>query len=130
VTLVDSSAWIEFLRDTGSPACERVSALLTEGAVMTCGPVRMELLAGARDDVHLVRLRRLLARATSLGTAPADFDRAAGLYRACRRQGETVRRLVDCVIAAHALRAGVPVLHRDVDFEVLARHTPLELDPL
>lgn len=122
--LIDSSAWIEFLRDTGSPTCLRVDALLgTDIAV--CEPVRMEVLAGARDDRHLSDLRRLLARATVLATEPADFEGAASLYRTCRRQGETPRTLVDCLIAAIAVRSEVPVLHADADFEVLARHTAL-----
>jgi len=47
--------------------------------------------------------------------------------RPCRRGGETVRRLVDCLIAAAALSADVAVLHDDSDFDVLARHTALRL---
>lgn len=124
--LIDTSAWVEFLRDTGSPVCNRVDALL--GAdIATCDPIRMEVLAGARDDRHLRDLRGMLARATSIATVPSDYEDAALLYRACRRRGETVRKLVDCLIAAHAVRAGVPVLHADVDFDALARHTDLSV---
>ena len=42
--LVDTSAWIEFLRDTGSPVCRRVDALLAS-TIVVCDPVRMEVLA-------------------------------------------------------------------------------------
>ena len=42
--LVDTSAWIEFLRDTGSPICKRVDDLLA-AEVATCDVVRMEVLA-------------------------------------------------------------------------------------
>lgn len=38
-----------------------------------------------------------------------------------------MRSLIDCLIAAVALRHGVPVLHHDADFEALARHTPLQI---
>ena len=65
--LVDTSAWIEFLRDTGSPVCTLVDELLA-GEIAICDAVRMEVLAGARDDSHLLSLRRLLARATVLPT--------------------------------------------------------------
>ena len=58
---------------------------------------------------------------------PQDFDLAAQLYRRCRRQGETVRRLVDCLIAAVAIRHRTPVLHSDNDYNVLARHTALAI---
>jgi predicted nucleic acid-binding protein len=125
VILVDTSAWIEFLHDTRSATCERVDRLLAAD-MATCHPVRMEVLAGARDDAHLPQLRGLLARAALIPTEPADYETAAALYRTCRRRGETVRKLIDCLIAAHAIRAGMPVLHADADFGVLARHTALE----
>jgi hypothetical protein len=125
--LIDTSAWIEFLRGTDSPACNRVDELL--GAdIACCDAVRMEVLAGARDENHLDRLRRLLARATTLTTEPARYDQAAQLYRQCRRRGETPRKLVDCLIAAVAIHAEVPLLHADVDFDALARHTSLRVD--
>ena len=126
--LIDTSAWIEFLRDTGSPVCRRVDELLA-GDVATCDPVRMEVLAGARSDAHLRDLRGLLARGTLLPTLSGDYEDAATLYRACRGGGETVRRLIDCLIAAVAIRADVPVLHADADFDMLARRTALHLDP-
>lgn len=126
--LVDTSAWVEFLRDTGSAVCERVEELLAE-EIATCHPVRMELLAGARDERHLQAIRRLLARATTLEAQPADYEEAARLYRVCRGQGETVRKPIDCLIAAHAIRERVPILHADADFAVLARHTELLVDP-
>ncbi len=99
--LVDTSAWVEFLRDTGSPVCAEVDRLLGSDFAIT-DPVLMEVLAGARD-----------------------FDDAAQLFRVCRRGGRTVRRLIDCLIAAIAIREGVPILHADSDFTVLARYTRL-----
>jgi predicted nucleic acid-binding protein len=127
VILIDTSAWVEFLRDTGSPACTCVDQLL-DADIATCHPVRMEVLAGARDEKHLRDLRRLLARASTLPTEPADYEEAAALYRMCRRKGETVRKLIDCLIAASAIKADVRVLHADADFDVLARHTPLRIE--
>lgn len=122
--VVDTSAWIEFLRDTGSVVCVTVDELL-EGEIAICDAISMEVLAGARSDHHLAQLRGLLARATMLPTGPDDFDRAAGLYRTCRHRGETVRKLIDCLIAAVAVRADAPILHADTDFAALARQTSL-----
>lgn len=124
--LIDTAAWIEFLRDTGSPVCQRVDDLLA-GEIATCDAVRMEVLGGARDDQHLQQLRRLLARASMLPTESVDYDAAAALYRTCPHQGHSVRTLIDCLIAAVAIRGDVPILHLDTDFEVLAAHTPLRV---
>jgi hypothetical protein len=127
VILIDTSAWVEFLRDTGTPICERVDELLGV-PIATCDPVRMEVLAGARNEIHLRDLRGLLARATVLPTEPVDYEDAAAVYRACRRSGQTVRTLIDCLIAAVAIRHDVPILHADVDFEAIARSTALAID--
>jgi predicted nucleic acid-binding protein len=128
VILIDTSAWVEFLRDTGSVISDRVDALL-DHEIATCHPIRMEVLAGARDEQHLADLRGLLARASLLPTEPTDYEEAAVLYRTCRRRGETVRKLIDCLIAATAIRSAIPILHSDNDFDVLARHTPLSIEP-
>ena len=124
--LVDTSAWVEFLRDTGSPVCTRVDALLA-GEIATCDPIRMEVLAGARDENHLNDLRRLLARASVIELVSGDYEDAAAIYRTCRRRGETVRKLIDCLIGAVAMRADLPLLQADSDFDVLARNTSLQL---
>ena len=123
--LIDTSAWIEFLRDTGSPVCESVQDALT-GEIAVADPIRMELLAGARNEQHLVQLRRLLARGSQFHADPTDYEQAAILYRQCRANGETVRKLIDCLIAAIAIRNQIALLHQDVDFDVLNRHTALE----
>jgi hypothetical protein len=88
----------------------------------------MEVLAGARDQEHLQQLRQLLARATMLPTESIDYDTAAALYRSCRGQGKTVRKLIDCLIAAVAIRAKVPVLHVDAEFTTIAAVTELRID--
>ena len=124
--MVDSSAWIEFLRNTGSTVCNIVDEVLGR-EIAVCDAVRMEVLAGARDESHLLSLRRLLARAVVITTRATDYDDAAALYRRCRQQGETVRKLIDCLIASVAIRAGVPVLHTDTDFDLLARHSDLRI---
>jgi len=87
----------------------------------------MEVLAGARDEFELKRLSALLARATRLPTTAATYDHAATLYRVCRSEGETVRKLMDCLIAAVAIESKASLLHMDKDFDALARHTSLSV---
>ena len=122
--IIDTSAWIEFLRDTGSKVCNTVDDLLGADLAI-CDTISMEVLAGARDELHLAQLRGLLARATVVSITSEDYEQAAALYRTCRRNGETVRKLIDCLIAAVAIRSNAPVLHADSDFAALTRHTLL-----
>lgn len=127
--LIDSSAWIEFLRETGSSIHHRVRAALDSGRPLAwTDVVGMEILAGSRDDADRDRLRRLLYGRHFLPIeGPDDYESAADLYRSCRRGGETPRKLTDCLIAAVAIRNDAAVLSGDTDFEVIARHTDLRL---
>jgi predicted nucleic acid-binding protein len=127
VILADSSAWVEYLRATGSPVHLRLRQLIADDDdLVTNEVVMMELLAGETTPDGVARLRRLLDRFDVLPIEGlADFEAAAELYRRCRAAGETVRKLTDCLIAAIALRHGATLLHRDRDFDVIARHAPL-----
>lgn len=130
--LVDSSAWIEFLRGTGHPAHLTLKHHLDGGsAIATTEVIVMELLAGASTNRNRDRLRqRLLALPQLRLRGMPDFEAAADLYRRCRRGGDTVRKLIDCLIAAVAIRERATVLHNDRDFDVLRRHTRLRVEPL
>jgi predicted nucleic acid-binding protein len=63
-------------------------------------------------------------------TWASHYEEAASLHRICRRGGETVGKLIDCLIASVAIREDIPVLHHDVDYEVLSRHTDLRIELL
>ena len=130
--LLDSSAWIEYLRDTGGRAAEEVARLLADPEdLATTEPLVMELLAGAVDDRALRSLETLTSGLVVLPVDPAvDFHDAAAIHRAARRRGVTVRRLNDCLIAAIALRHDVRLVHRDHDFEVIAAVSPLKTQSL
>ncbi len=125
--LLDTSAWIEYLRDTGSPVCQRVDEVLADD-IATCDPVRMGVFAGARSDTHLRELRELLAHAVSLQVTPAHYELAATLFRSARQEGITVRRLNDCLIAAVAITHEVPLLHAARDFDALGHVSDLMVD--
>ena len=125
--LIDSSAWIEYLRDTNSRACNEVDRMWHDdpGAVATTEPVVMELLAGADSDRLFERVEKLMNGLQLLPVdASVDYRDAAILYRAVRRGGHTVRKTMDCLITAVALRTGATLVHHNRDFDVLAAALP------
>ena len=126
--LVDSSVWIDYLRRKDSPARGVLTAGIRARTLATTDVVVMEVLAGPTSEEVASRHSRMLAGCHFLPQdSPGDAEHASSLFRACRRAGETPRSLVDCVVAAVAIRHGLPVLPRDRDFDVLARHTALEV---
>ena len=125
--LIDTSAWVEYLRDTGSAACEHVAVLLREPVdeVVLTPPVVMELLAGATSTSALRALEQLTAGLPTLAVdGHLDFHAAAAIHRSARQRGATVRGLMDCLIGAVAERHGAVLVHRDADLARVADCLP------
>lgn len=128
--LVDTSAWIEFDRATSSAVDRRLTDLISGGgAIAVTEPIIAEVLAGARTDDRERSLRRLLGRCDLLSfDSVVDFDGAVAVYRTCRQAGVTPRGLLDCMIAAMAIKHNVPLLAWDADMARIAGVTGLRLD--
>jgi predicted nucleic acid-binding protein len=128
--LADTSAWIELLRRTGSPTALGMRRRLEADEIATTDVVIMEVLAGENDAARLTKAQRALDACTYLPQQRiVDARAAASIFRDCRQAGETPRQLADCLVAAIAIRSDAPVLHRDRDFTVIARHTKLRVLP-
>jgi predicted nucleic acid-binding protein len=125
--LIDTSAWIEYLRATGSGADAEVARLIEANApIATTEPVIMELLAGARDAGNFRRLTAMTGGLPLMSVDPAcDYHEAAAIFRLARTGGKTIRSMADCLIAAVGMRRDATVVHFDADFDVIASCVPL-----
>lgn len=130
MTLVDTSAWVEFDRATGSAVDRRLTALIAgDEDVAVTEPVIMEVVAGARDVARERDLRRLMGRFALLRfDAAVDFDAAARIYRTCRRNGVTPRGMIDCMIASVAHRSKATLLAADIDLERVGQVMGIAVD--
>jgi predicted nucleic acid-binding protein len=129
VILVDTSVWIEVLRGRENTATGRLRSEIAQdpGTVATTEPIAMELLAGATDANGLDQITTLIASMPLLTLdSGRDFSDAAALFRATRSAGLTVRSLMDCLIAAIALRHGATLWHRDADYAAIGAIAPLD----
>lgn len=120
--LVDSSVWVDFLRGGRTRASLMLQlALQDRASVSTATPIVQEVLQGARDAPHFVRLAAAFAALRVL--APADprgaAIEAARLFARARWQGWTIRASNDCLIAVLAIEHRVPLLTLDADFRRL-----------
>jgi len=124
VVLVDTSVWIELFR---RPAKVQLDDVVDFDDIVTCLPVIQEVLQGFDSEPVFLRARESM-RAFPIVESPLGEDvflEAADLYRFGRRMGVTIRSSVDCLIAACAIRHQLEVLHRDRDFDVIAKISPL-----
>ncbi len=84
--------------------------------------VYRKVLQGAGSERQLVELQSTLDEIQPY-VSPDPFElarNAALLYARCRWQGITIRSPNNCLIAACAIEADVPLLHADRDFLSLA----------
>jgi len=133
VVLVDSSVWIDLLRDMQTPQTLALRELLTRREAALTAVIYQEILQGAATPERFTKLKRYFRTLPFLKPAhPIEtWEAAAELYMRCRQRGYTPRSPHDCLVARVALEHRTPLLHDDRDFEVIAEVEPrLKLFPL
>jgi len=125
--LVDSSVWIAYLRGDSLVEVELLAEGLEQGApVWLAPPILQEVLQGADSPDRFSRWDRVLGELPMVIVPdPREAARsAAHLYARCRWAGVAPRSATDCLIATHAILVGMPLLHRDRDFDLIAGVEP------
>ncbi len=119
MTLVDTSAWVEFFRGKG-PIAQTVDELIESDDAVLCGPVLTELHRGLRSERERQMVLPLLGALRSLPQPVALWEEAGELGHALARKGVTAKTL-DLLIAAYALAHDVGLLATDRDFAEMRR---------
>jgi hypothetical protein len=129
VIVVDTSVWIDVLNEVEAPQARSCVELIEAGEPIALTDVVLtEILQGLRSEHEARTVERHLRAFPILQLAGLDdFVLAAELYRSARRAGVTIRKTLDCLIAAPCVRTGAPLLHADSDFDRLASCTSLRL---
>lgn len=126
--LVDSSVWIDFLRDTPTWQTSQLESLLSDGEVLMGDLILLEILQGYSNEKEA---RRVEARLEPLDTIAIGGRslvlEAARNYRMLRRKGITVRSTIDTLIATRCISDGLTLLHGDRDFMPFERELGLSI---
>ena len=127
--VVDTSVWVDVLNAQDSPGARRCVELIEGGApVALTDVVLTEVLQGMRSDRESRLVERHLRAFPVLRLESLeDFVLAAALYRRARSAGITIRKTLDCLIAAPCVRTNAPLLHADADFDRLTSCTDLRV---
>ncbi len=125
MVLVDTSVWIDIFRDESCARRDKLAATLDGEPIVLTRFNELELLQGCRDEREWSLLASYLNSQDYLELSAEAWQQAARIYFDLRRTGRTVHSPVDCCIAQAALEHDVLLLHRDTDFETIARIRPL-----
>lgn len=131
MVLVDTSVWIDYFNGKASAETDRLDALLGSGDILTGDLILAELLQGFTLEADYRRARALMDSLPCADLVGRDVAvLAAQHYRQLRRQGVTVRKTIDVLIATFCIVNEHALLHTDRDFAAFERHLGLlVLDP-
>lgn len=128
--VVDSSVWIDHLRDRERPQVRVLRRLLRgemPGPILVGDIIMYEVLAGLGSSRAASRIRERLE--TLLLVSMLDFDlvpRAVANYQTLRRHGITPGT-VDMIIGTYCITTGAALLTVDRDFLPMRDHLGLRL---
>jgi predicted nucleic acid-binding protein len=124
--LIDTSVLVPLFKDRSGAISASLKELLEERDFFLTRFTQMELLQGARHEKEWSKLSDYLAEQDYLEASRDTWASAARLYFDLRRNGRTVRSVIDCCIAEIAIAHDVTLLHNDRDFVTIARSRALK----
>jgi predicted nucleic acid-binding protein len=128
VVVVDSSVWIAYFRAAETEPVRKLETLEPELGPLLGDIILLELLQGARDVAHALRIEQRLRRFPVLSMLDADLAvEAAANYRLLRNRGITIRKVADLIIGTFCIEHHHSLLHDDRDFEPMRIHLGLQV---
>lgn len=127
--LVDSSVWIDYFNNARNSGTDQLDFIIgSRSQICLCPPVVQEVLQGFKSETDYNNAARLLGLNHFLkDDAYEAAHGAAQIFRNLRKKGFTIRKGSDCLIAWYALQNGCSILHRDRDFDLMAKPLALRI---
>ncbi len=127
--VVDTSVWIDFFvgkntlyRHALHQFIEQEEELCITEIILT------EILQGIRDDEVFEITKRYLLNFPCISPKGIEtYLDAAEIYRKCRKKGKTIRKTIDCIIAAIVRENRLTLFHNDSDFMTIAECTDIRI---
>ena len=119
--LFDTSVWIDFFSGKESVETSLLTKHLEEDLpVYICPVILQEVLQGIKNDREYRKIKDSFLALDILNENQVEAAiGAADIYRKLRKEGVTIRKSNDCLIAWFALKNSLDIVHRDRDFEII-----------
>ena len=125
--LIDTSVWINVFKGNYTNASNYLRNSLANTLIATCPVIVQKVLQGLNTDADFIKLKQFFEELLCLKNDPYQLSiEAASLYRSLRKEGITIRKPNDCLIAAYAIKNNLALLHDDKDFEYIAAGSSLK----
>ncbi|MDJ0660722.1 MAG: PIN domain-containing protein [Crocosphaera sp.] len=125
--LIDTSIWIEVLRDKSKLKATQLKTIIDQRPYYLPIFTKMELLQGCKNEIEWTKMSSYLAVQNYIEPDyHSIWENCARLDFELRRKGTTIRSSIDCAISILAIENNLIVYHCDQDFEAIAKHTVLK----
>ncbi|NWF65918.1 MAG: PIN domain nuclease [Campylobacterales bacterium] len=118
MTLVDSSIIIDFL-NTNRHKIE-LEKLILNKKFATTEIIIMEVLQGIKDEEKYLKVKNFMESLNIINATYADYILSANIYRQCRKNGKTIRKSIDCLIASISINNNLKLFSNDRDFNSIS----------
>lgn len=124
--LVDTTVWIDFFAARETKQVSKLIQIIEQKEELCMiGVILTEILQGVKNPKEYKQVHYLLESLFYLEIKKDIFILAAEIYRSLRLRGITIRKTLDCIIAASAIQYQVPLLHNDRDFDPIEKYFDL-----
>jgi predicted nucleic acid-binding protein len=126
MTIVDTSVWIDFLEGGEHWTKDRLKEFLRDReSVAFTEMILLEILQGIRTREGREEIEQNFGPFICLEVRRSSVRLAAEIYQGLQRKGIRIRSIIDCLIAAVSIETGARILHKDRDFDFIAKHYPV-----
>lgn len=116
--VVDTSVWIDYVNGVRTAQTDILDRELQESRVVTGDLIMVEFLQGFRDNKQFQIAKTLMDSLEYYDFVGKEMAaKAAKNLRLLRKQGVTVHKTIDVLIATFCIEHGFELLHNDRDFE-------------
>lgn len=116
--LVDTGVWIDYFNGVHSQQTDKLDSSLNDDVVAIGDLILLDILQGFRTDKEYENARKSLSVLRQFNLLGSDnVTQCAKNYRALRKQGITIRKTADVIIASYCIKHKIPLLFTDRDFQ-------------
>lgn len=125
--IIDTTVWIDFFAGNSESHVNYLVELIRHDEdICICGVILMEILQGIRDNNQNKKTAAYLKNLLYLPMNYDTFIQSAEIFRSLRKKGITIRKPIDCMIAAVSLEHNIPLFHNDRDFDYIEEYIGLK----
>ena len=126
--IVDTSVWIDYFNGKIDERTDATEKFIIEGELLMLPIILQEVLQGIRSVKDFSFVKSAFLRNTFFNFNTIDMAlEAATLFRFLKRNGVTIRKPNDSLIAAICIQNNFSLLHNDKDFDNIAKYTSLKI---